>query len=335
MSGQWLDLVSEQILEPDIPICDPHHHLWDNQTNPYLLPELLTDLSSGHNVVSTVFVECASMYRATGPQAMRPVGETEFVNGAAAMSASGGYGDIRACQGIVSFADLCLGADVGPVLDEHMRLSGRFRGIRHAAGWDASDKVRNSHTRPPQSLFLREDFRAGFEQLAKRGLTFDAWLYHTQIPELTDLAKAFPQVTIIFDHFGGPVGIGPYAGHGDEIFQQWSKDVAELAKCENVYPKLGGIVMPLNGFDWHKRDTPATSDEIVAATGRYHTTAIELFGPQRCMFESNFPVDKQSCSYHVLWNAFKKIAADFSAQDKQWLFHDTAVQAYRLPLDQS
>jgi predicted TIM-barrel fold metal-dependent hydrolase len=330
MRAEWLAQVQEDIIDAELPICDPHHHLWDHADNPYLLPQLLADTGSGHNVVSTVFVECSAMYRADGPEDLRPVGETEFVNGVAAMSASGTYGPIRACSGIVSFADLTLGADVGGVLDEHMRLSDRFRGIRHAAGWDASDDVRNSHTRPPPQLYLRDDFRAGFEELGRRGLSFDAWLYHTQIPELTDLAKTFPNVTIVFDHFGGPLGIGPYAGKADEIFAQWCIDAAELAKCDNVYAKLGGIVMPINGFTWHKRDTPATSDEIVAATGRYHRQAIELFGPQRCMFESNFPVDKASCSYPVLWNAFKKIAADFSADDTAALFHDTASNAYRL-----
>ena len=330
MRSEWLDQVSEDIIDPDRPICDPHHHLWDHADNPYLLPDLLADTGSGHNVVSTVFVECSAMYRADGPEAMRPVGETEFVNGVAAMSASGSYGDLRACSGIVSYADLTLGADVGPVLDEHMRLSDRFRGIRHAAGWDASDQVRNSHTHPPQSLYLHDDFRAGFQQLVNRGLSFDAWLYHPQIPELTDLARTFPDATIIFDHFGGPLGIGPYAGRGDEIFEQWCTDAADLAQYPNVYAKLGGIVMPINGFGWHKRETPATSDEIVAATGRYHHKAIELFGPERCMFESNFPVDKQSCSYPVLWNAFKKMAADYSQADRQQLFHDSAAEAYRL-----
>jgi predicted TIM-barrel fold metal-dependent hydrolase len=330
MREDWLGQVVEDILEPDRPICDPHHHLWDHPDNAYLLPELLADVGSGHNVVSTVFVECSSMYRADGPEAFRPVGETEFVNGVAAMTASGQYGDFRACAGIVSFADLTLGDAVGPVLDEHMRLSDRFRGIRHAAGWDASDEVRNSHTNPPQSLYLNDDFRAGFQELADRGLSFDAWLYHTQIPELTDLAKSFPDVTIIFDHFGGPLGIGPYAGNGDAIFEQWCVDAQALAACSNVYPKLGGIVMPINGFGWHKRATPATSDEIVDATGRYHEKAIELFGPERCMFESNFPVDKQSCSYAVLWNAFKKIGAGYTEADRQCLFHDAAAAAYRL-----
>jgi len=330
MSDEWLAQVKEDIIEPDRPICDPHHHLWDHPNNEYLLPDLLADIGAGHNVVSTVFVECSSMYRASGPEALKPVGETEFVNGVAAMTASGQYGDVQACSGIVSYADLSLGAGVGTVLDEHMRLSDRFRGIRHAAGWDASDDVRNSHTNPPQSLYLQDEFRSGFQELVDRKLSFDAWLYHRQIPELTDLAKTFPDATIIFDHFGGPLGIGPYAGHAEAIFEQWCVDVAELASCPNVYPKLGGIVMPLNGFTWHKRDTPATSDEVVEATGRYHRKAIELFGPERCMFESNFPVDKQSCSYAVLWNAFKKIAAQFSEQDKQSLFHDAAAHAYRL-----
>jgi L-fuconolactonase len=327
---EWLDLVTEEVLEPDLPICDPHHHLWDHPRSRYLLDELLADTGSGHNVVSTVFVECASMYRAGGPEAMRPVGETEFVNGVAAMSASGGYGNTRACLGIVSFADLTLGAAVGEVLDTHMAVTPRFKGIRHAAGWDASPDVRNSHTDPSEHLYLDSTFRTGFAELGKRGLSFDAWLYHPQIAELTDLARAFPDTTIVFDHFGGPLGIGPYAGQREAIFEQWKEDVAELARCENVVAKLGGLVMPVNGFGFHKNDRPATSDEIVAATGDYHRHAIDCFGPGRCMFESNFPVDKQSCSYRVLWNAFKKLAAGLSADEKAQLFHDTAARAYRL-----
>lgn len=326
----WLALVQEDALEPERPILDPHHHLWDHETHPYLLPELLADVRSGHDVRGTVFVECAAMYRADGPEAMKPVGETEFVNGVAAMTASGRYGPFRACVGIVGYADCTLGADVGPVLDAHRAASPRFRGIRHAAGWDESDMVRNSHTDPPPELYLRDDFRAGFQALADRRMTFDAWLYHHQIPQLTDLARAFPQVTIVFDHFGGPLGIGPYAGRGAEIFEQWCRDAEDLARCPNVYAKLGGLVMPINGFGFHKRERPATSDEIVAATGRYHRKAIELFGPERCMFESNFPVDAQSCSYAVLWNAFKKIAADHREADREWLFHRAATTAYGL-----
>jgi predicted TIM-barrel fold metal-dependent hydrolase len=206
----------------------------------------------------------------------------------------------------------------------------RFRGIRHAAGWDADERVRNSHTQPFAGLLLDGTFRRGFAELGRRGLSFDAWMYHPQIRELTDLARAFPDTRIIFDHFGGPLGIGPYQGRREEIFEQWRKDVAELARCENVYAKLGGLVMPINGFGFHKRDVPPGSDEIVAATGRYYRHAIDCFGVERCMFESNFPVDKQSCSYRVLWNAFKKMVADASEHEKRRLFHDTACEAYRI-----
>ena len=326
----WLDLVTEDIVDPDRPICDPHHHLWDHPDSRYLLDELLADVRSGHNVVSTVFVECGSMYRADGPEALKPVGETEFVNGIAAMSASGGYGALRACAGIVGFADLTLGEQVGEVLDLHMARSGRFRGIRHAAGWDADERVRNSHTNPPKGLLLDPKFRQGMKELARRGLSFDAWLYHPQITELIGLARAHPDVTIVLDHFGGPLGVGPYEGRRDEIFDGWRRDLAELARCSNVYSKLGGLVMPINGFGFHKRNQPPGSDEIVEATGRYYRHAIDCFGVERCMFESNFPVDKRSCSYQVLWNVFKKLVADASVAEKAWLFHDTAARVYRL-----
>ena len=326
---QWLALVEEDVLEPALPICDPHHHLWDHPGSRYLLDELLADVGDGHNVVSTVFMECGSMYRADGEPAMQPVGETEFVNGVAAMSASGGYGECRACAAIVGYADLNLGAAVGAVLDAHAAASGRFRGIRHAAGWDASAEVRNSHTSPSQGMMASSEFRAGFAELGKRGMTFDAWLYHPQIPELTALARAFPEQPIVFDHFGGPLGIGPYAGKREEIFAYWKDAVAELATCRNVVAKLGGLVMPINGFGFHKNDSPPTSEELAAATRRYYLHMIDCFGPERCMFESNFPVDKASSSYRVLWNSFKRIASGFSASEKAALFHDTAVRAYR------
>ena len=325
---EWLGLVSEVALEPDLPICDPHHHLWDHPGNRYLLDELLGDTSSGHNVVSTVFMECGSMYRASGPESMRPVGETEFVNGIAAMSASGNYGATKACAAIVSFADLNLGSAVGVVLDAHCSASERFRGIRHAAGWDPSEQVRNSHTSPTSGMLLDKTFRSGFTELGKRNLTFDAWLYHTQISELIDLARAFPDQPIIFDHFGGPLGIGPYEGQRDTIFMQWKDDVRELSTCMNVVAKLGGLVMPINGFGFHKKDKPATSQELEGATRPYYEHMISCFGVERCMFESNFPVDSASCSYNVLWNSFKRIASGLSAEDKSALFHDTATRVY-------
>jgi predicted TIM-barrel fold metal-dependent hydrolase len=323
--------VVEQPLEPELPIIDPHHHLWDHPDSRYLLDEILRDTNSGHRVLATVFVECFSMYRADGPEAMKPVGETEFVNGIAAMSASGRFGETRVAAGIVSFADLALGDAVKPVLEAHIAAApARFRGIRHAAGWDASPDVQNSHTRPPAGLYREKNFREGFAHLKKLNLSFDAWQYHPQIPELTDLARAFPDTTIILDHFGGPLAIGPYEGKRAEIFPQWKKDVTELAQCPNVVVKLGGINMPVNGFGWHRNPAPPTSDQLVAATRDYYLHTIDQFGPARCMFESNFPVDRISCSYGVLWNAFKKIAAPLTADERADLFHRTAARVYRL-----
>jgi predicted TIM-barrel fold metal-dependent hydrolase len=327
---QWLAQVTEDVLEPDLPICDPHHHLWDHPGRRYLIDELLADTGSGHRVVSTVFVECASMYRAGGPAALRPVGETEFVNGVAAMSASGRYGPTRVAAGIVGFADLTLGERVGETLDAHLAASSRFRGIRHAAGWDASDDIRNSHTNPPPGLYLDKTFRRGFAELGRRGLSFDAWLYHPQIAELTDLARAFPDTTIVLDHFGGPLGIGPYEGRRAEILAGWRTVIRELAACPNVVAKLGGLVMSINGFGFHKRARPASSAELLEATRDFHLHAIDCFGAQRCMFESNFPVDKVSCSYAVLWNSFKRLASGFSAADKAALFRNTAARVYRV-----
>lgn len=331
VNEKWLDLVSEEAIEPDLPICDPHHHLWDHPDSRYMLEELVVDTSGGHNVKKTVFVECSSMYNRSAPAALKPVGETEFVQGIAAQSASGSYGDMEAVAGIVSFADLSLGADVNEVLEAHIAASrNRFRGIRHACGWDASSTIRNSHSNPKRSLLLDKKFREGFNALEKNNLVFDAWLYHPQIPELIDLARSFSGVTIILDHFGGPLGVGPYQGRREEIFEQWKKSISELATCPNVVVKLGGLAMPINGYDWHKRKLPPTSLELVEATAPYFMHCIEHFGVDRCMFESNFPVDKVSCSYTVLWNSFKRMATGFSANEKAALFHDTAVRVYSL-----
>jgi len=331
----WLEQTVEAPIEPERPICDPHHHLWDAQTgrvaSRYLLDEILADVGGGHNVVSTVFIECGAMFKTDGPEPLRAVGETEFVNGVAAMSASGLYGPTRVAAGIIGTADLRLGDGVAAVLDAQIAAGGgRFRGIRRAAAWDADPAVPGHRTRPGPGLFARDDFRAGFAHLAPRRLTFEAWCYHRQIPEVTALARAFPDTTIILNHFGGPLGVGAYAGRADEVFAQWRPAITELATCPNVVAKLGGINMEMNGFGWHERSRPPGSRELAEATRRYYEVTIEKFGAQRCMFESNFPVDKASCSYTVLWNSFKYLTAKYSAADKAALFHDTAARVYRL-----
>ncbi|MES2716018.1 MAG: amidohydrolase family protein [Pseudomonadota bacterium] len=331
-NADWLALrPAEDILEPTLPIVDPHHHLWDNKRHRYLLDELRQDTGSGHRIVATVFVDCMAFYRADGPPALRPVGETEFANGVAAMCASGVYGELRACAGIVSHADLTLGAAVQEVLAAHIAAgNGRFRGIRHAGGWDASPLIHNSHTKPPPGLYGEAGFRQGFAQLAPLGLSFEAWQFHPQLPEVTALARAFPDTSIILNHLGGPLGVGPYAGQVDQTFQQWRAHMADLASCPNVTVKLGGLGMKIGPFDHHARPLPPTSQEVADAWRPWVETAIEQFGAQRCMFESNFPVDKGGASYAVLWNAFKRIAAGASADDKAALFEGTARRVYKL-----
>lgn len=327
----WLNRTTETALDPALPICDPHHHLWDYPQNRYLLEDICLDLSGGHNVVSTVFVDCVAMYRKEGPIEMRPIGETEFAQGIAAQSASGQYGPTAVAAGIVSFADLTLGSAVERVLEAHLAASrNRFRGIRHATSWHASPDIRNAHTKPTVGLLLDRQFREGFACLQKLGLSFDAWMYHTQLMDLADLAKAFPGTTIILDHIGGPLGIGPYEGKRAEVFEDWKRGIAAVAACPNVVVKLGGLTMTMCGFDWHKREQPPTSEMLATANAPYYMYCIEKFGPPRCMFESNFPVDKISCSYTVLWNSFKRMTKDFSPTERAALFHDTAVRAYRL-----
>lgn len=325
----WLDRTREAALEPDLPICDPHHHFWKHPDSRYLLDEYLRDIGSGHRIVATVHVECVQHYRSAGPVELRPVGETEFVHRVTALH-HGEAGGARIAAGIVGFADLTLGQKVMPVLRAHLAASDRFRGIRYASAWDASPEIRVAHTHPPPGLLRDPAFRAGFACLAQLGLTFDAWLYHAQFDELAELAREFPEVTIVLDHMGGPLGIGPYAGRRGELFDGWRNALAGLSRCSNILVKLGGRTLTLAGFGWHRRDAPPGSEELASAAAPYYAACIDLFGPGRCMFESDFPVDRASCSYAVLWNSYKRLSRRYSDAERAALFHDTAARAYRL-----
>jgi len=323
---------AEAALEPDLPIIDPHHHLWDTpQRGLYFLPELLADLGGGHNIVSTVFLECQSMFRADGPEEMRPVGEVEFVNGIAAQSASGHYGKTRVCEAIVGWADLMLGAAVRDVLEAEIEAGGgRFRGVRYGTSYDDSVVGRFVSRPIPAHRLLDAKFREGFAELGPLGLSFDSWHFHPQLPDLVDLARAFPGTTIVVDHVGGVLGVGPYAGRTAAILPQWKKSIAELAACPNVNMKLGGLGMTSFGFGFHEREAPPSSQELADTWRPYVETCIEAFGPARCMFESNFPPDKQSCGYTELWNAFKRITSGASATEKAALYSGTAARVYRM-----
>jgi len=331
-NNEWLAQVREDAIDPDLPICDPHHHLWDHRDGRverrYLMDEIQTDLQSGHNIVSTVFIEHLAMYREDGPAEMKYVGEVEFANGVAAMAASGLYGKARIAAGIVGYADLAIGSRVKAVLEAEIAAAPeRFRGIRCTGAWDPDPRIARAQA---PGLYLDVKFREGFAELDALGLSFDLSCRYHQLSECVDLAKAFPGTTFVLNHLGGVTGIGAYAGRREEIFTAWREGMANLAECPNVVVKLGGLAMDYAGFGWHERPKPPTSRELCEATRRYYETAIERFGPDRCMFESNFPVDKISCSYSVLWNSFKRITEDCSAHEKAKLFHDTAVRVYRL-----
>ena len=328
----WLARRSEPALEPELPIVDAHHHLWDRPGWRYLLDDLLADIrESGHNIAATVFMQCLAMHRAGGPEALRPVGETEFVNGVAAMAASGIYGSARICAGIVGRADLRLGAAVEEVLAAHIRAGGgRFRGIRYITTWDADQTLLNPLSAVPPGLLADATFRAGFARLAPLDLSFDAWLFHTQIDELIELARAFQETRICLNHVGGVLGIGAYAGQREVIFARWSRSMRTLAGCPNVFVKLGGLGMRINGFGFEKSADPPSSETLAAAWRPYVETCIDAFGVERCLFESNFPVDKGSYGYGIGWNAFKRLAHGASGAEKTALFSATATRFYRL-----
>jgi predicted TIM-barrel fold metal-dependent hydrolase len=331
--NDWLALTQEPTLEPELPICDPHHHFWDFRTERipyqrYLLHELVADVTCGHNVRSTVFIEARAMYRTGGPEELRPVGEVEFVQGLAAASASGLYGPCRAAAAIVGRANLNLGDRVQPVLEALRAASpNRLRGIRHTVTWDPHPEVGN---REQEGVLATAAYRAGARVLARMGLSLDTGVCFPQLPELAAFAQALPELTIILNHLGGLTRVGPYANRDDEVLATWRRGIAAVAACPNVHLKLGGIGMPRLGFDWHERSTPIGSEELAQAIAPLMTYCIEQLGPNRCMFESNFPVDKVSFSHHVLFNAFKRLSQGYSAAERAALFHDTAVRAYRI-----
>ena len=329
--AEWLRLTSEAATEPDRPICDAHHHLWDRPDDRYFVEDFAADLQSGHNIVSTVFIECGSRYRADGPEGMRPVGETEFaVDEAARAAASLGVGT-EVAAGIVSFADLRLGVEVSRVLTAHAEAGrGRFRGIRQCAAADTDPHVPDHRTLPPPGLLAEPAFREGFACLEPVGVSFETWLYHPQLPGLIDLARAFPETSIVVNHVGGLLGVGRYAEDRPSVVTGWRDSISELSRCPNVVVKLGGLGMTLFGFGWESRSRPPSSKVLAGAIAPFIDHCIDCFGVERAMFESNFPMDKVSCAYGIVWNAFERFAARYSASEQDALFHDNAVRFYCL-----
>jgi L-fuconolactonase len=330
VNDAWLNQLHEDIIEPDLPIIDAHHHLWERESGRYLLDELRADMAAGHDVRATVFIQCGYGYRSEGPAELRPVGETELVAAIAAQAVAAGAPGV--CAAIVGYCDFRLGDRVNAVLEAHVAAgAGRFRGIRQSAGWDAAI-VSTTSAVPPRGLLLDPAFRTGLARLETFGLSYECSLYHPQLPELTDLARAFPSLPILANHCGGPIRIGPYADHPAEVSRAWSTALRDLAACPNVTLKLGGQAMTIRGFNWHEASLPPSSEALATAWRPTMETCIETFGASRCMFESNFPVDKGMCSYPVVWNAFKRLAAGCSTSEKAALLHGTAARFYRLEL---
>ncbi|MDP2126149.1 MAG: amidohydrolase family protein [Pseudohongiella sp.] len=338
-SDAWLNQVQEDIIDPERRIIDPHHHLWRNRFDrDYLLDDLWADTGSGHNIEQTIFVECHAFYDKNAPEHQQSLGETRAISDIALQShkrqnqTSGRTNST--ITGIVAKVDLCLGEKpelLRDIIGQHVSIAGKLlKGFRHSGAHDARPEDLTIPGRAPAYLYGKESFRKGLRVLGELGLTYDTWHYHHQNEDFCDLAEATPDTTLILDHFGTPLGVGIYRGSRDAIFAQWKQDIKRLSRCPNVYAKLGGLAMPDNGFGWDKRDRPADSDELVRWQQKYFLHTIECFGPGRCMFESNFPVDKLSVSYPVVWNAFKKMVADFSEAEKHALFYATAANVYGL-----
>lgn len=332
-SPEWLLLTAEPPLEPELPICDPHHHVWLHRHEPqayqrYLPPELARDIrESGHDIRATVYIEVRAFYRPDGPEEMQPVGEVAHVDALAEESARGAHGPTKIAAGIVGHADLKLGERVAPVLEALQVASPRFRGIRHATGWDASPELQK---RDVQGVLSTSAYRAGARVLARMGLTLDNSLYHTQLDELAEFARAVPDLTIVLNHVGGLVRVGPYAGRDDEMLAEWRRGIAVAAACPNIVVKLGGVGQKRFGYDWHRRSMPIGSEELAQALAPLVHYCIDQFGPDRCMFESNFPVDKISYGYGIVWNAFKRLSKAYSASERAALFRGTAARVYRI-----
>jgi L-fuconolactonase len=328
----WQGPFTEDVIDPDLPIVDAHHHLQEDSRGRYLFEESVADMATGHNFVATVHVQARSMLRSTGPAHLRDIGEIEFARGVAAMAATGLYGGVRICEGIVGWADLRLDpGKVAEILDASEEAAGgRFRGIRQIAPWVDGELAKSMPLNAPEGLLRDPDFRLGFAEFARRGHSFDAWLFHPQLDDVALLADAFSDTPIILNHLGGRLGIGQYASRFEEEYARWKAAIRDLARRPNVFVKVGGLGMLYGGFDFHTRSRAPTSEDLAKAWGPFIREAIDAFGPSRAMMESNFPVDSQTASFPVIWNALKRATLNYTASERAMMFHGAAQRVYRL-----
>lgn len=325
----WLGRVREELLLPDLPIIDAHHHIWAQDGNVYGLSDLAEDAGDGHRIVGTVLVEAHAFYRTTGPEHLRPVGETETIMNA--LNDAPDLAEHGLCQAIVANADLTLGDRLEEVIEAHRAAApDRFRGVRHMVGRDPHFPEGITIRPAPEGLLKRSDYRDGLCRIERLGLSYDAMLYHSQLSDLVETVALVPGLPVILNHYGVPLGVGPYADRRDEVFAVWKANIRRLAEHRNVTVKLGGLGMVLTGARWHELPDPPNSQALADAWRPWFDICVEAFGADRCMFESNFPVDKGMYSYRTLWNAFKRLTRDLDSADQAALFHDTAARVYRL-----
>ncbi len=329
---QWLSQEQpEAILDPELPIIDTHHHLWSRPGYRYLVENFAADIGSGHNVVSTVFADCTAMYRAYGPLPLRPVGETEFVVGQSAQSNSGLHGPTRIAAAMFGYADLTLGAPVRDVLEAHVQAgNGRFKGVRFQSCWDPSNQIRNGKIAVRSGMLVEPAVQAAIAVLDDMNLVLDSYVFFRQLQEVVETARAHPGLTIVLNHCGGPLGYGPYLDNQAEHYAAWRRGIEQVARYPNVVCKLGGILNRTTDFDYLHADQPASSELLAAVWRRWFEPCMEAFGAERCMFESNYPVEKLGVSYRSLWNAFKRLCRGASQDERAALLSGTAARVYGL-----
>lgn len=318
----WLALTQEEVLRPGQVIFDAHHHLWDRPEGRYVGEDFARDLAQGHDVRASLYVQCRSGYRTDGPEALRPVGEVETVH--------------AWCQtmpqhpiGLVACADLQLGDGVRPVLEALIEAGrGRVRGVRNPTAYHPHPNVQSNPIPSPEGLLRTRAFLAGAKALSEAGLTLDVWAYHTQLDEVYDVARALPELSVVVDHCGGPLGVGPYRRDGEHTFQAWRQSLARIAELPNTWVKIGGFGLRVMGFGYAQQPAPPHSRRLADDWAPTVDTCLALFGPKRAMFESNFPVDKGQFSYRTLWNAFKRLSEDLSNDERNDLFWRSAARCY-------
>lgn len=321
--------VHEEIVLPHLPVVDSHMHLWDRIGFDYFASEFLADVADGHDVRSSVYVECGMAYDAFSPDPMLAVDETRYAVKQAALGQGHTH---KLAEGILGAANLLLGDEIQPVLEAHVEAAqGRFRGVRFRVAFDADPEAGYHESGYlNENVLHRPELLASARILARMGLTLELWGFHPQLADVKAFARKVPEVQIVLNHVGGPLGVGRYADMRKQVFAEWSQGMRALADEANVMVKLSGLGISRLGLRQAGGQAHTTSDQLVAAWGPFVRHCVETFGPDRSIFGSNFPVDRATASYRTLLNAYKKMLLDLSDDELRAVFAENARRTYRL-----